>query len=421
MSMFDRDTWQEIVSTLGKNRLRTALTACGVFWGIFMLVIMLGFGHGLETGVKKDMGGFATNAVYVWGERTSLPFKGLPPGRDVSFTNDDIAAIRERVDGIEHLAPRNQLGGWMGGDNVTRGRKTGSFSVNGDMPDFQYVQPMRFDRGRFINALDIEQRRKVAVLGNRAIRALYEEGEDPIGTHIQIQGVYFTVVGTFQTTQSGEMAERQGNTIFIPFTTFQRAFNYGDRVGWFAVTARSDASAAQVETDVRAVVAERQRIDPEDSQALGSFNAGKEFKKIGNIFGGINFLVWFVGVITLLAGVIGVSNIMLIIVKERTKEIGIRKAVGATPAAIMAQIIQESTLLTAIAGYIGLTAGVAALELVGAAMGDGSSGMFARPEVDLRIALIATAILVVSGAVAGIMPARHAVRINPVEALRAEG
>ncbi len=418
MGVLDFDTWQEIWATIRKNRLRTFLTALGVFWGMFMLLLMLGFGNGLQRGVTGNMSGFATNAVYVWGQRTSMPYEGLPPGREVDFTNDDIATI-ERIRGVEHVAPRVQLGGWRDDNNVTRGVKTGTFGVMGDYPQFEIIQPMRFERGRFLNHLDLTERRKVAVIGNGVQDVLFDKGEDPIGKHIKIHGVYFEVIGLFRPRKGGEDADRAGNTIHIPFTTFQQAFNFNNKVGWFAITADPDVSAALVEQRVRGSLAERHHVHPEDRQALGSFNAEKEFRKITTLFAGIRYFVWFVGLCTLLAGAIGVSNIMLIAVKERTKEIGVRKALGATPRSIIGLVLQESIVLTSLAGYLGLIAGVGLLEGIGSLVGEGNE-IFANPQIDIRVALFGTAVLIVAGAFAGIIPARHAARIHPVEALRAE-
>lgn len=418
VGLLDRDTWQEIWATVRKNRLRTALTALGVFWGMFMLLLMLGFGNGLERGVTGNMRGFATNAVYVWGQRTTMPYKGLPPGREVEFTNQDIEALA-RIPGVEHLAPRVQLGGWRDGNNVTRGVKTGNFGVMGDFPEVEVIAPMRFERGRFLNHLDLVERRKVAVIGSGVTDLLFRPGEDPIGQHLKIQGVYFEIVGTFRPRKSGMDADRAANTIHIPFTTFQQAFNFNNKVGWFAITARPEVSAARIEEEVRAVLATRHDIDPTDRHAMGSFNAEKEFRKVTTLFGGIRMFIWFVGLATLLAGAIGVSNIMLIAVKERTKEIGVRKALGATPRSIIGLVLQESIVLTSLAGYLGLIAGVGLLEGMNSLVGE-DNAIFANPQVDFRVALLGTAVLVVAGAFAGIIPARHAARIHPVEALRAE-
>jgi putative ABC transport system permease protein len=416
--MFDIDRWQEIINTLRTNKLRTALTALGVFWGIFMLLLMLGFGNGLQHGVQKNMSGFATNSVYVWGQRTSIPHKGMQPGRRVSYNNGDVDAIRSKIDGIRYLAPRNSLGGWRSSSSVVRGLRTGGFTVMGDYPDIQHIQPMRLPMGRFLNELDMKDSRKVAVIGTTVYDELFERGEEPLGEYIRINGVYFQVVGVFKPRQTGDNGERQAQTIFIPFTAFQQSFNVGDKVGWFAINAEPTHSASKIEQQVREILAERHSISPNDRQAIGSFNAEEEFGKITTMFLGIKFFIWFVGVFTLLAGVIGVSNIMLIVVKERTKEIGIRKAIGATPLSVVTLVIQEAVVLTTMAGYLGVVAAVGLLELMSTVFG--SDGLLAAPQVDLSVALIAAAILIVSGAAAGIIPAYHAARINPVEALRAE-
>jgi putative ABC transport system permease protein len=412
------DTWQEIIGTLRKNKVRTLLTACGVFWGIFMLVLMLGFGSGLERGVSRGMAGFATNAVFIWGQRTSIPYQGLQAGRSIEFENGDITLLRKFPE-IRHLSPRLQLGGWRGGDNVSRGTKSGDFTVAGDYPDLLHIQAMKFARGRFINDLDIRNRRKVAIIGPRAYEQLYRRGEDPIGTHIKIQGVYFTVVGQFAPIASGPTTERLENTVFIPFATFQQAFNFGSQVGWFGIVAHDHVDAAAFEEQLRAALAKRHRVSPEDRAAIGSFNAADRFGQLTGLFRGIRLLIWVVGAFTLLAGVIGVGNIMLIVVNERTKEIGIRKALGATPWSIMSQVVQEATALTALAGYVGLVAGVGALEVASRAFGE-SHEIINNPQVDFQLAIVATAVLVIAGAIAGFIPARAAAKVNPVEALRAE-
>jgi putative ABC transport system permease protein len=420
--IFDVDGWQEIWSTVRRNRLRTFLTAMGVFWGLFMLILMVGAGNGLERGVKKSMSGWATNSLFVWAERTSIPYKGLGPGRPVLFDNEDIAAVRA-VPGVEHVAPRNQLGGWRGGNNVTRGTKTAGFSVAGDYPEIAHVQYVDVLEGRHLNHLDVAETRKVAVIGKRVREILFAPGEQAVGDSILIQGVHFKVVGVFESVASGEAAERIDSTIHIPFSTFQRAFHWGNRVSWFAMTVDPRFSSADVEKRVKETLAARHDVAPNDAQALDSNNAEEDFRKVRSLFLGIRILIWIVGTATLLAGVIGVSNIMMISVRERTKEIGVRKALGATPARIVAQIIQESVALTAFAGYLGLAAGVGLLELVGMAVdanGGGADTMFANPQVDLAVAVTAAAVLVVSGMLAGVIPARNAARVNPVIALRSE-
>lgn len=417
--MFDLDKWQEVLHTLRRNKLRTIMTAAGVMWGIFMLVLMLGFGNGLERGVMHNMVGFVSNSVYVWGQRTSMPYQGLAPGRRIRFTTRDIDAIKSEVPGIEALAPRNQLGGWQDGNNVTHGAKTGNFGVMGDYPELVLVDDLEVLAGRFINQSDMLDKRKVVVIGQHVREVLFAEGEPAIGQFVKIRGIFFRVVGVQRSRLPGQQGERGNSTLYVPFSTFQVAFNNGDRVGWFAVVARPEVAGARLEQAIRRALKTNHRVHPDDSSALGSYNAAEKFERMQNLFIGIKAFIWFVSLATLLAGALGVSNIMLISVKERTKEIGVRKALGATPAAVVAMVLQESLMLTALSGYVGLTVGVLALEGVSALVGE-SNGPLAAPSIDLSVALIATAVLIVVGIVAGLAPARHAAAIRPVEALRAE-
>jgi putative ABC transport system permease protein len=418
--MFDRDSWQEIFSTIKKNKLRTTLTAFGVFWGIFMLVIMLGSGNGLRNSVEDDFDGFATNSFFVWTQKTTKPYKGFQPGRRFNYRNGDTEAIKAAIAEAEYVCPRNQLGGYQGGNNVTRGVKTGQFSIYGDYPEFQKIQPMKNFRGRFINDVDISQKRKVAVIGNRVREVLFENDEDVMGQYIRINGVYFQIVGEFKARGSGNQGGDEAQTIYIPFTTFQTAFNFGDIVGWYSITSKKDIPVKYVEDKVIELLKVRHNIAPDDLLAVGHWNMGEEYGKITGLFNGIDLLVWVVGIGTLLAGVIGVSNIMLIVVKERTKEIGVKRALGATPGLIVGQIILESVFLTTIAGYFGLLFGIGLLELISSSMGNEDGGFFKNPEVDLNVAMTALAVLIVSGALAGLIPARRAVQIKPIEALRAD-
>lgn len=415
--MFDVDKWQEIIHALKQNKLRTFLTAFGVFWGIFMLVVMLGSGRGLENGVYSEMGDFATNSMFVWSQRTSMPYKGFKRGRRFNFNNSDTRAIRQQIADIELLAPRLQAYGSDGQNNVIYGKKTGAFTIFGDYPDFNHIDPVTITGGRFINDIDIDQERKVAVIGQRVKEMLFENQENPIGKYIRIQGVYFQIVGSFRSMHTGGWGEWQDQCIFMPFTTLQKTYNYGDAVGWFSVTSKPNVSVSEVEKQVIALLKKRHDVHPLDDQAIGHENVEEQFNKINGLFRGIDLLIWIVGIGTLLAGVIGVSNIMLVIVRERTKEIGIQRAIGATPLKIMGQIVTESVFLTSIAGYIGLVLGVVLVDF-------GLSGIktesFLNPSVNMQVAVTALAILVVSGALAGIIPARRAVRIKPIDALRFE-
>lgn len=412
------DSWQEILTALARNKLRALLTACGVFWGIFMLIVMLGLGRGLERGTKRNLGGMLTRSVFIWSQRTSIPYRGLQPGRGVRFRNQDIDALLQ-VPGVDELAPRLRLGGWRDGVHVAYGETVGNFTVMGDYPAFQRIEPMAQTRGRFINQRDLQESRKVAVIGASARRVLMGES-DPVGKHIEIRHIYFLIVGEVNTDKAGEEGERVRSSVFVPFTTFQQVFDQRGFVGWFALSATDDVAPNRLEQMARAALIARHRIHPDDNQAIGSFNAAEKFNQIQSLFRGIERFVWFVGTLTLLAGMLGVSNILLITVKERTREFGIRKALGATPRAIVLMVIKEALALTAIAGYLGIVAGVAVIAGLERALDSIQDAPLAKPEVDFHAAVLAIVVLMLSGVLAGVVPARHAARISPVEALRSE-
>jgi len=422
MKIFDLDKWHEIYFALRKNPLRTFFTAFGVFWGIFMLIIMMGAGEGLYNGAKAGMGGMATNSIFMWTQNTSMPYKGFQRGRYYRFNNDDTQALMDKIPEIDVVAPRLQGWGGEGNNNVVRGERTGGYNIQGDYPAINLIDPVTINSGRFINDFDLQEKRKVAVLGVRVVNDLFKPNENPLGEYIQIQGVYFRVIGTFQSIKGDHQADRDNQSIFIPFTTLQKVYNYGDMVGWYSMTAKKDVQASVVEEKAKELLKKRHSIHPDDNRAVGSFNLEKEWSKMTNLFTGISMLVWIVGIGTLLAGVIGVSNIMLIVVKERTKEIGVQRAIGATPANIVSQIIIESVFLTSFAGYFGLALGVGLLELINYALANSGSDsdMFTNPEVDFNKAMTALVILVISGIFAGMIPARRAVSIKPIDALRDE-
>ncbi len=416
--MFDYDKWQEIYNTIKKNKLRTLLTMFGVFWGIFMLLILMGSGNGLENGVSKQFEGWASNGGFLWSEKTTMPYNGMQPGRYIRFRNEDRKALLSKVEGLKYLAPRLNLGN----NTVVWQDRSGSFRINGDYPEYQHVQKVDMLTGRHLNHLDIKDYRKVAVIGNYVRNVLFGPGEDPVGKYIRINNIYFMVIGVFRSRRTAEQAERDEQTIYLPFSTFQRAFNYGNRISWFAFTAKPGVHVSDVEQDIKRVLSERHNVHPDDKSAFGSANLEEEFSRINRLFDGIDIFVWIVGIGTLMAGVISVSNIMLIIVKERTKEIGIRKSLGATPASIIGLIMQESIFITLIAGYMGLVTGVLVLSGISYAMEEFNldTGMFASPSVNIQTALVSLLILVAGGALAGLMPATRAVRINPIEALHSE-
>lgn len=420
--MFEIERWREVFHVLGRNKIRTGLTAFGVFWGIFMLVIMQGAGNGLESGVHKMFGGFASNSCFIWPQKTDKPYKGFKIGRSFFLENADIDAIKKNVPEVDMIAPRAQLGGYMGGNNVIRGLKSGAFSVNGDFPEYRKIVSVDLTKGRFINQFDIDEQRKIAVIGSRVCEVLYEKEENPLGTYIQINGVNFMVAGVFGTKRPGKEGERDAQTVYIPFTTFQHAFNFQNKLGWFAVTSPDNVPVTIAEEKILKILKKRHQIAPDDDHAFGHFNVAEEFGKVSSLFTGIKGLSWFVGVLTLFAGAIGVSNIMLVIVKERTREIGVRRAIGAQPLHIISQIMLESVFLTTLAGYLGLIIGIGLLELISFIMDKFQiqNMFFSNPFINIQTGLTALLILIFSGILAGFIPAYRAVSIKTVDALRSE-
>ncbi len=421
-AIFSADHWQEVFQILRRNRLRTFLTACGVFWGVFMLVVMLGFGKGLENGATKGFSSWALNTIFIWSGETSKAFAGRQPGRRIQMTMEDIEAIATRVEGVDTVVPRNFRGGRQGVNKVTYKDKSGSFGVVGDSVDDLKLEALDITDGRFLNPADLVERRKIAVIGPRVRQALFAEDESPLGATIGVGGTSVTVVGVYQSPAQGDRADWDNGRVFIPRTTFARMYGLGSSVDAMAILVRSDRDAGEVETAAKALLRTRFGVAPNDLRAFNGFNMAREFSKIQMLFRGIAALTWFVGLMTLVAGAIGVSNIMMIAVAERTKEIGIRKALGAPPSSIVAQIVAEAMTLTALSGYLGLVVGVGVVEAAARMMGGASGGsrFFGAPELDFSKALVATSVLVVAGALAGLAPARNAVAIRPVEALAHE-
>ncbi|MEO8237845.1 MAG: ABC transporter permease [Flavobacterium sp.] len=421
--MFNKDNWDEILQALTANVFRTILTAFGVFWGIFILVILLAAGKGLENGVKKGFDGIATNTMFMWSQTTSKAYKGLPKTRRYDFRNSDVMALKQAFPDLLYVSPRNQLGDFNGTNNVVRGTKTSSFTVYGDYPELIKQQPMDIIKGRFINQQDITERRKIAVIGKGVISELYGKAEEAIGTYVKINGINFMVIGVYHSKQQGGNAEQEQKNIFIPFTTFQQSFNYGDKVGWMALTAKDETSITSLKPKILELIKSLHSVNPEDDRAVGNFDLYEQFNKVQSLFDILKIIAYFVGTLVLISGVIGISNIMLIVVKERTKEIGIRRALGATPAAIRGQILSESIFLTIISGMLGIavaTGVIALLNMVLDSMPPDSNTMFANPSVDLRVVFVALLILVGSGLLAGFIPAQTAINVKPVDALRTE-
>ena len=419
--MLNKDRWNEILETLNANRFRTLMTAFGVFWGIMILVLLLALTNGLKNGVTKDFGDFATNSIFMWSQSTSKPYKGLPKGRRYNFKIDDVALLKEKIPSLKYVSPRNQLGGYRGANNVTRKDKTGAFSITGDYPEFIYQQPMDIIQGRFISYSDINEKRKVAVIGADVVKSLYDLDEDILESYVKINGVNFLVIGVFKNSNSNGDDEEDANTIFVPFTTFSQVFNYGDLVSWMAITAEDQTSITNLKPKIFSLIKKQHTIHPNDNRAIGDYDLAQQFNKISGLFSILTFVGFFVGTLVLLSGAIGISNIMLIVVKERTKEIGIRRALGATPFNIRTQILQESLLLTIMSGMAGIAFASGAIWLTNSIIDSiGPIENFANPAVDIKIILIALLILVLFGVLAGLIPATRATRMKPVDALRTE-
>lgn len=410
--MFDVDTWQEIWDTIRANRMRAILTAFSVAWGIFMLIVLLGSGQGLSHGVAYQFRDDAVNSIWVRPGQTSTPYKGMSPGRRVQLTNEDHDEIEHGVRGVDHITARYMISGNL---QVRYRGEAQSFDVRSVHPGHLYLEKTIMTEGRFINPLDISEHRKVAVVGEKVAKALFHDDE-AVGKEIEINGVAFKVVGRF----TDEGAEGELEKIYLPISTAQRAFGGANRVNQIMMTtgtAPLDETELMAK-DVRRRIAERHAFSVDDPRALYVNNSNEDFARFMNLMGAIRLFVWVVGLGTILAGVVGVSNIMMISVRERTREIGVRRALGATPWSVVSLILKESILITSIAGYVGLVLGIGTLEIAGRFLP--KDGFFIQPEVDLVVAVQATVLLIVAGALAGFFPARRAGALRPVEALRSE-
>ncbi len=407
--MFDLDKWQEIFSTIKKNKLRTFLTGFSVFWGIFMLIILLGAGNGLENGVNKQFEADATNSIWIYRGQTSIPYKGFKPGRRIIFTNEDYETTKREIKGIEHISSR--LNVWQETTLSYKG-EYGTYSIVTVHPGTKYLENMTMLSGRFLNELDLAKTRKVAVISKLVQDALFKD-VDPIGEYLNVNGIAFKVIGTF------DDHERDMTRIYIPISTAQKVYTGDNEIHNYSFTTKTASVEESLEMveKVRALLGARHKFDKNDRRAIHINNNVEEYKKFQDLFAGIKLFIWIIGIGTIIAGIVGVSNIMVIVVKERTKEIGIRKAIGATPGSIIGLIIFESVLITGFAGYIGLVLGVGLLELLSPHV---QSDFFTNPEANFQIAVGATILLVVAGTIAGIIPARNAAKIKPIVALRDE-
>ena len=410
--LIDRDTWQEVFDSFSKNKLRSILTMVGVWWGILLLIGLLGSARGLENSFNRLFGDFATNSVFVWGQSTSKPFKGFQEGKQVNLTLSDAKKIEENVVGIEFVLPRSQQS-----TSVTKNFLSGNFQMAGDYPLLDKLQKKKLIHGRFINQNDIDNKKKIAVISEDAYKQLFEKDQNAIGEYIEINGINFKVVGMFET---GNMNMGPSTDIHIPFTTFQQIYNRGDRIGWMMITGKPEYDIKQIEEDAKLLLKNLNNIHPDDTQAFGSFNLGKEFKKVTGFLTGMQFLTWFVGIATLIAGVFAIGNILLITVKERTKEIGVRRALGATPFEIKRQIVVEAVFLTLVAGVFGIITGGWILIALDHFFGQGPDAAIVNASVSIAVVFVALIILVILGTLIGLIPAFKATSIKPIEALREE-
>ena len=408
--LFDIDTWQELKESLTKNKLRTVITMIGVWWGILLLIGLLGSAKGIENKFSVQFGDYATNSVFIWGQSTSMAFKGYQEGRFLRLKFSHLEKIKNQVRGIKFLLPRNARDA-----QVVRGVQYASFTMSGDFPLLDQIQKKNLISGRFINQSDIDESKKIAVISDDVFKQLFDAEEEAIGDFIKINEISYKVVGVFE---QGDFDF--GGQLHIPFTTFQKVYNQGDNIGWITVTGEDGFNIRQLEKDVKLVLKNLNYVHPDDNRAFGSFNLGELFERFEGFLMGMQFLTWFVGIATLIAGVFAIGNILLITVKERTKEIGIRRAIGATPFEIKRQIVIESIFLTIIAGIFGIISGGWILIAMDSAYGSGPDSVLINASVPIIVVFISVIILVVFGTLIGLIPANRATSIKPIDALREE-
>ncbi|WP_010178712.1 ABC transporter permease [Aquimarina agarilytica] len=424
-SLFNKDLWKEILQSITSNGFRTIITSFGVFWGVFILILLLCASNGLKNGIENSFSGISTNSIFIWAQGVSMEYKGLPKNREYNFKMQDAQAIRNNIKGLKTVSPRNQLGGWGVSNTITHNLNEGSFTVMADFPEILEQKSLIMEQGRFINYNDIEHNKKNVVIGWAIIDELYEKGEEVIGSYIKIQGVSFKVVGVYKDiSMQGKRQIEEQKYIHVPFSTFTQVFNEGDKVRFFHITANDNQSISEIKESIFSLLRKRHSIHPKDDRAIGNFDLNKFFTKFGMLFLTLKIVSYFVGILILFSGIIGISNIMLIVIKERTNEIGVRRALGATPGNIRKQILLESLFLTIISGMTGVSLAALISYLINLQLDSQdpatSESLLYNPSVDLVTIITVLIILVISGLIAGFIPAQTAIKIKPIEALRTE-
>ena len=421
--LFQKDFWKEIITSLTSNGFRTIITGLCVLWGIFILILLLAASKGLENGVKKSFSGLATNSVFIWAKKTTKNYNGLPKGRQYSFNSKDTESIKNDIKGLKTISPRNKAGGFGGSSAVERGLNQGSFETYGDYPEITEQLSLSLLQGRFINYSDIKDNRKVAVIGIAVKNELYKKDEAVIGTYIKIDGISFKVVGIYNNPNSpGDRKQDDESKIHIPFTTFCQAYNTGDTVRFYFVTAKDGYSITNLKEPIFELLKNNNNIHPEDKRAIGDFDLFEKYNEISSLFIVLTLVSYFVGFLVLISGIIGISNIMLIVIKERTKEIGVRRALGAKPGDIRIQVLTESVFLTLLSGMAGIAMAGLVIFILNFLLDKfaGPDILFINPSVEISTLLISLLLLVLCGLLAGLIPAQTAIKIKPIEALRTE-
>ncbi|KQK27482.1 ABC transporter permease [Chryseobacterium aquaticum] len=420
--LFKKDTWQEIYYSLKNNKLRTFLTMIGVGWGMFLFVSLLGAAKGMENGFDRLFSGFATNSIFLWAQNTSIPYNGFPKGRQVSLHLPDMDLLEKRIPQIDYISPQNSRGSFGNpGEQMNRNGKTAVYTLTGDYPVGNKISEKKLIFGRYLNDADISGNKNVAVIGEAIYKNFFDakKNENPIGKSINIKGLFFNVIGVYKVAKAGG-PNNNDTTVFIPLSTFTKIFNDGDKVDFFALVSKPDADLAVVEDLAKAELKKKNNVSPEDTNAFGTFNLGKMFEKVTGFLTGMQLLTIIVGTLTILAGVIAISNILLITVTERTKEIGIRRALGAKPSEVRNQILLESVVITLASGLLGFIFGIFLLMIIDIMTKNQEEFPFYNPTVNYGEVFSAMGVMILLGLIIGLIPAQRAVKIRPIEALRSE-